>query len=98
MNIGSQFAMPPFDSKPSRFSPQPHWKIATSTPYAAATESRLSRIALTAITIERKDTSRRPKANSSTNPKTSGIDFVCAALKSSEFAVWPVTAYSTSAT
>ena len=32
MNIGSQFAIPPFDWKSSRFSPQPHWKIATSTP------------------------------------------------------------------
>ena len=45
MNIGSQLAMPPLDWNPSRPSPQPHWKIATSAPYAAATESRLSRIA-----------------------------------------------------
>ena len=32
MKIGSQDAMPPFDWKSSRFSPQPYWKMATSTP------------------------------------------------------------------
>ena len=32
MNIGSQFAMPPFEWKSSRPSPQPHWKNATITP------------------------------------------------------------------
>ena len=32
MKIGSQDAIPPFDWKLSRLSPQPHWKTATSTP------------------------------------------------------------------
>ena len=32
MKIGSHCAIPPFDVKPSRFAPQPHWKTATSTP------------------------------------------------------------------
>ncbi len=66
--------MPPFDSKPSRFSPQPHWKTATRMPYAAPTERRLSRIAFSATTIERNETSMIRKANRSTKPKTSGAD------------------------
>ena len=32
MNIGSQFAIPPFGVKSSSPSPQPHWKNMTSTP------------------------------------------------------------------
>ena len=50
---------------------------------------------MTAITIERNETSRSPKANSRTKPKTFGIELVWALLKSCEFAVEPVTAYST---
>src|SRR4051812_40687911 len=63
MNIGSQLAIPPFEWKSSRPSPQPHWKNATMTPYAAATESRLRTIALSAITIDLNETSSRPSAN-----------------------------------
>ena len=74
MKIGSHCAMPPFDLKFSRCSPQPYWKTATTTPYAAPTESRLSTTALAAITIDRNATSSRPNARSSTNPKTSGAD------------------------
>ncbi len=32
MNIGSHEAMPPVGLKSKTFSPQPHWKTATSTP------------------------------------------------------------------
>ena len=32
MKIGSHCAMPPFERKFSRLSPQPHWKTTTSTP------------------------------------------------------------------
>ena len=90
--------MPPVLLKSSRFSPQPHWKIATSMPYAAATERRLSRIALSAITIERNATRSSRNANSRTNPNTSGADDFIIALKSKDFAVEPPTAYSTPAT
>ena len=53
---------------------------------------------MTAITIERNETSRSPKANRSTKPNTIGIEPDSALLKSSEFAVEPVTAYSTPST
>ena len=41
---------------PSSCEPQPHWNTATTTPYAAPTESRLSTAALTAMTIDRNAT------------------------------------------
>ena len=75
--------------KSSRFSPQPHWKTATRMPYAAATESRLRTIALSAITIERNATSRSRNANRRTKPKTSGADDFIIALKSKDAAVEP---------
>ena len=72
--------MPPFEVKSNTPSPQPYWKIAISTPYAAATDSRLRRIAFSAITIERNETRSKPKAKIRTNPNTIG-----ALLLSSEF-------------
>src|SRR5690348_3070962 len=92
MNTGSQFATPPLDWNDNRLSPQLHWKIATTTPNAAATESRLSAMAFAAMTSERNDTSSSRNANSSTNPNTRGTELLSAALKSYEFAVMPVTA------
>jgi hypothetical protein len=72
--------MPPFDSKSSRLSPQPHWKNITSRPYAAPTDSRLSTIALIATTSDRNEASRIRKAKTSTKPKTSGAEvFILAA-------------------
>jgi len=53
MNTGSHEAMPVVCGRPSA-SPQPCWNTRVRTPKAAATESRLSRIALIGITIERK--------------------------------------------
>ena len=76
--------MPPFDWKPSRLSPQPHWKTATSTPYAAPTESRLSTIAFTAITIERNETSSSRNANTSTKPNTIGAFCFSSAFSSAD--------------
>jgi hypothetical protein len=58
----------------------------------------LRRTALTAITIERNETSKSPNANSSTKANTFGTDFVIDELKSADAAVPPVTAYSTSST
>ena len=51
-------------------------------PYAAPTESRLSRIALSATTIERNETSRIRKAKMRTKPKTSGAVVVILASQS----------------
>ena len=90
--------MPPVLLKSSRFSPQPHWKIATSMPYAAATERRLSTIALSAITIDRNATRSSRNANRRTKPNTSGADDFIIELKSKDFAVAPPTAYSTPGT
>ena len=44
---------------PSSSSPRPSWKTRTSSPNAAAVDSRFSRIALIGMTIERKATSSK---------------------------------------
>src|SRR5215510_762620 len=67
------------------------WNTSTSTPKAAATESRLSTIALTAITIDRNAASSNTKANASTNANTSGAVRCIESPKSFEIAVSPVT-------
>jgi hypothetical protein len=92
MKIGSHDAMPPLERKFSRLAPQPYWKMATSTPYAAPTDSRFSTIAFTAMTIERNESSRSRNANVSTNANTSGAECLSNALPSAEDAVSPVTA------
>src|SRR6266540_6999399 len=84
-------ATPPVKSKPRICFPHPCWKTSTSTPYAAATESRLSRIAFTAITSERNEKSNRTNANVSTNRNTNGADDFIESLKSFVNAVSPVT-------
>src|SRR3954454_10126605 len=82
--------MPPVEPKPRNL-PAPCWKTSTSTPYAAATESRLSRIALAATTIERKATSISANANSSTNAITGARFDLSSAAESFHEAVRPVT-------
>jgi hypothetical protein len=52
-NIGTTGAMPAVELNPSRPLPMPCWKTSTNTPYAAATDSRLSATALIATTIDR---------------------------------------------
>src|SRR6266516_2886306 len=93
MKIGSHDAIPPFDWKPRKLSPQPHWKTATSTPYAAPTESRLRTIAFTAITIDRNETRSRMNAKTRTKPNTIGAFCFSKAFSSADCAVGPVTAY-----
>ena len=65
--IGRKGSIPPVASKPSSDLPQPSWKTSTSTPYAAATESRLSSTALTAMTSDLNVTSIKTNASRSTN-------------------------------
>ena len=77
--------------KPSRLLPKPCWKTSTSTPYAAATDSRLSRIALTAITSERNATSISANASRSTKATTIGVFDFSSSAWSFHCAVRPVT-------
>ena len=79
------------DSKPSSFSPRPSWKTSFSRPYEAPTDSRLSRIALIGITIERNVASRSRNASPRTNANTSGVLVFITWLKSAVAAAWPVT-------
>ncbi len=83
-------------SKPSSPLPQPSWKTSTSTPYAAATESRFSSTALTAMTSDLNVTSISRNASSSTNANTSGAVVLIWPSKSRVWAVMPVTATSAS--
>src|ERR1700759_1789531 len=94
MNSGSQGATAWLEVNPRASAPQPNWNTATTTPYAAATESRFRTTALTAITSERNEASSSRKANVSTKPNTSGTELFIIAFQSCEAAVSPVTAYS----
>src|SRR6476661_819424 len=87
--------MPPFFWKSSTLEPQPHWKTATRRPYAAPTESRFIRIALTGITSEWNETSRSRNAKLRTKTKTYGAADFILSFQSFDAAVSPVTAYST---
>ena len=73
MKIGTQLSITLDDSIPSRPPRMLSWNTATTTPYAAAVESRLSRIALTGITIEWNTISSRMNDRPSTNANTAGI-------------------------
>src|SRR5204862_328458 len=81
---GSHVTTAPFEWKlinPSRW---PSWKIQTSTPYDAATESKFNRIALIGTTIERNVSSNSRKASPSTNANTIGKRCFTVVLKSRE--------------
>ena len=74
MKIGTQPSIGPGrDARGVRR--QPSWKTRTSTPNAAAVESRFSRIALIGMTIERNATSSSRNDRPSTNAMTSGMPF-----------------------
>ena len=60
-------------------------------PYAAPTESRLSRIALIGITIERNVNNKSRNASENTNPKISGRRSLTSARKSFDWAALPLT-------
>ena len=72
MNSGTQLSITPLGVIPSGPANQPSWKTSTRTPYAAATDSRLSRIALIGMTIEWKAMSISRNDSPSTKPKISG--------------------------
>ena len=76
----------------TRPAPQPCWKIAVITPYAAPTDSRFSTIAVPAITGERNATSISRKVTTSTNANTGRIEWCNWSLKSTPNASCPPTA------
>ena len=71
ISIGTNAGIGRSWSIPRNWEPQPHWKTATTTPYAAPTDSRLRIAALTEITSERNATVSRTRASSSTTARIS---------------------------
>ena len=63
MNSGSHASITGTVWKPSGPASQPFWKTATSTPYAAPTDSRFITIAFSGTTSERKTSSSSTKLN-----------------------------------
>src|SRR5918994_1526845 len=93
-NIGSHATTAPLERKSSSPSAQVCWKTSTSSPYAAATESRFSAIAVVATTTERKETSTSTNVSPSTKAITHGSRALSIAEKSTVAAVPPPTAAS----
>ena len=59
-------------SSPSRLLPQPHWKTATRTPYAAPMDSRFITAALSGTTTERNTSISSRNDTAMTAPMNSG--------------------------
>ena len=81
---------------PIRLANQPHWKTATTTPYAAATPSTLSSAAFSGTSTERNTSIRTRNDSPITAPRNSGIRSCSRDETSSVRAVEPVTDASTS--
>ena len=71
--------------------PQPHWKTATRTPYAAPIESRFITAAFSGTTIERNTSISSRNDTAMTAPMKSGSVSASWALRSSVMAVMPET-------
>ena len=82
ISIGTKAGIGSFSWMPINDDPQPHWKIATTTPYAAPTDSRFSTAALVAITTDRNATVSRTKASSTTARISQGMRLAIFAVKS----------------
>ena len=76
---------------PIRLAPQPHWKIATITPYAAPIDSRFMIAALVAITTERNAVVSSTKATATTTRIRSSMRLAIWLVKSTLPGVVPVT-------
>ena len=77
---------------PMRLAPQPHWKTATITPYAAPTESRFMITALSGTSRLRNTIMSRTNESRSTKPTTTGSIRAVYEAKSSAAAGNPPTA------
>ena len=97
-NSGSQLATECVLVKLRSDCPQPRWNSATTTPWAAAADSRLRVTAVRGMRIERKETSSRTNASSKTNAKTQPVRCPMRVLKSTVPAVSPATSTRTPGT
>src|SRR5262245_47658898 len=82
-------------SIPIQLDPQPHWKIATTTPYAAPTESRFIAAAFSPIASDRNAAVSRISDIRTTAKMRSGNRSITFEVKSTDPAVVPVTRVST---
>src|SRR5918994_426293 len=71
-NTGTHASIRSTCPKPKRSAPTPSWKTSTNSPYAAPTESRLTAIAVSATTIERKARVSRTNVRARTKAITIG--------------------------
>ena len=76
-------------SRPIRLLPQPHWKTATRTPYAAPIDSRFMTAAFSGTTTDRKTSISSRNDATSTAPMKSGRVSASWPLRSSVIAVMP---------
>ena len=76
---------------PIRLAPQPHWKTATITPYAAPIDSRFMIAALVAMTTDRNATVSSTNAIATTARISQIIRLLTCSVKSTLPAVVPVT-------
>ena len=91
IRIGTQLDTGTAWSIPSRRTPQPHWKTATSTPYAAAMESRFIAAALIGTATERNTMASRSTETPTTNAITSQSRWSSSSVMSANSGVVPVT-------
>ena len=82
MMIGLPAMVVPMDWKPRMFERLPSWKIQTSAPKLALTESSVMTTALSGITIEPKRRNRTTALARSVMPTAHGIRSLWAARKS----------------
>src|SRR2546421_2282577 len=88
--IGTYDSIGTFPVTPSAGPPQPHWKTATTTPYAAAIDSRFIAAAFSASSGARNITSNSTNAASTTTAMTTGSRFESWSRNSSWAAMLPV--------
>ena len=89
--IGIHDSIGPVCSSPNSDCPQPHWNTATSTPYAAAIDSRFMIAALSGTTTERNTTISSRNDSRMTTAIMIGIRLPTAVAKSANTAVNPPT-------
>ncbi len=70
--IGKNAWIGPGFPMPTSSLPQPHWKIATITPYAAPTDNRFMIAALSGTRIDRNTVISNKKLSRITTPMNSG--------------------------
>ena len=82
ISIGTNDGIGTVSSMPTHDDPQPHWKTATTSPYAAPTDSRLSTAALMPITSDRNAAVSSTRASSTTAAISQGIRSATFSVKS----------------